>query len=950
MNKRKIIISIFFMVLIIGISTISMANDIVVILDPGHGGWESGAVGGGILEKDVNWKIAVRVKEIFDATPGITGILARGENDNPSLYERGMLAKNTGADLLVSFHINSSASSTNLSGAEVYITGNTNSPRFYESSNKLGYSVLENLRSIGIPSYNYKPLIRPSAIGERYSDGALSDYYGIIRNPMYHGIPGVLIEHCFINNPSDRAKFLTHEKIMQMAEQDAKAIISNKELFRIDKTKNSMNSSLNSIQVNDSNKYLTGNITAIDWINGMQSIPNISMRLVSTDGEVSKNLFVHHLGGYEFYFDLNIDQLDMLKEYKIEVKSLNTITIPTRHTMNVFLADRIIGNINNATAKCENNQIVFDGKKYEGSINTQLENIQISQNRLEGNLIVVEWIEGVSNIPNPLPKMRLKSTDGSKEYTLSVEKVSAHDYKFKMNLGDNFDITKQYNIEIESGNRNNIGANRKSTVIINDKEVGMYRNYTLIAQNSRLKFELKNYEGKIETHKEEIQIIKTNSGIEYISGKVDIKEIVNGTEYIPFETPKIYWVSEDESKKIECYVERISGTKYYFDRNISNIDVSQRYKIYIELSESNNISIDKSKQLNLNTPEEIGVYREYKVNTTNDSYIEFKDTYLGSINSEVQKVNLIKNQANIDYITGEIVIVEWVETPGGNKISTVPTKLPKITLESTDGTIKTACYISQISGNRYYFDRNISNIDKNKTYKIKVELTNDKNISTKKEMWMNFWASKLAMPLELGKIGEYKVKIENDNELTFKDTYIGNINSELKSFNLNKTSDGRKYISGNIVIVEWVEQNDGRYVSTIPAKLPKMTLKSESGKTYNMFVSRVSGNLYYFDRFIEGLDFSEKYHIEVELDDNKNTSTQKNMKLIYPSNIKEQIREIDYLKMLIEGNSIKFETIVKSLFKIEEQEKDITNEVKQEDIEEKEENEKTEEQEEIVIE
>lgn len=249
-NVKHVLGVLLISIFIILSTTVYAADDIIVILDPGHGGGDNGASAGGIIEKNVNWKIATRVKEILDNTAGITGILTRGEWDNPSLYERGLLAKNSGADLLVSFHINASTSSS-ASGAETYITANTNSPRFYEASKTLGESVLENLRGVGVATRIYRPILRPSTDGELYSDGFLSDYYGIIRNPMYYGIPGVLIEHCYISNSYDRSNYLNDSKINQMAEADARAIIDNKELFRINRENNSVNSQITHLNVNE---------------------------------------------------------------------------------------------------------------------------------------------------------------------------------------------------------------------------------------------------------------------------------------------------------------------------------------------------------------------------------------------------------------------------------------------------------------------------------------------------------------------------------------------------------------------------------------------------------------------------------------------------------------------------------------------------------------------------
>ena len=213
-------------------SKVYAESDIVVALDPGHGGTESGAVGGNLVEKDLNWKLATKVKEILDKTPGITGVLTKTQSQTMDRETRAINAQNAGADLLVSFHINSNDSSNSLSGAEVYITHNKTQKRYYEYSYKLGTDILSNLRSVGVKSHYSTPKTRVGADWDVYADGTIADYYGIISWPMHKGIPAVLIEHAFINNPYDRTHYLTDAMITKMAQADANAIIKNKELFR----------------------------------------------------------------------------------------------------------------------------------------------------------------------------------------------------------------------------------------------------------------------------------------------------------------------------------------------------------------------------------------------------------------------------------------------------------------------------------------------------------------------------------------------------------------------------------------------------------------------------------------------------------------------------------------------------------------------------------------------
>lgn len=77
----------------------------VVVIDPGHGGKESGAVYEGVKEKDLNLKIAKLLQRQLEAE-GIKVYMTREEDKYVGLYERSAFAERVGADILVSVHNN----------------------------------------------------------------------------------------------------------------------------------------------------------------------------------------------------------------------------------------------------------------------------------------------------------------------------------------------------------------------------------------------------------------------------------------------------------------------------------------------------------------------------------------------------------------------------------------------------------------------------------------------------------------------------------------------------------------------------------------------------------------------------------------------------------------------------------------------------------------------------
>ena len=91
----------------------------VVVLDPGHGGAETGAQGRtGTQEKEVTLDVAKRLKALVER-PGVTVLLTRNEDGVVALDDRTALANQNHADLFLSIHVNS-APRHDARGAETY--------------------------------------------------------------------------------------------------------------------------------------------------------------------------------------------------------------------------------------------------------------------------------------------------------------------------------------------------------------------------------------------------------------------------------------------------------------------------------------------------------------------------------------------------------------------------------------------------------------------------------------------------------------------------------------------------------------------------------------------------------------------------------------------------------------------------------------------------------------
>ena len=77
----------------------------VVVLDPGHGGEQPGAVAHGIQEKEVNLQLALKVAPSLKEA-GMKVILTREEDVEVSLARRVEITREARADLVLSLHAN----------------------------------------------------------------------------------------------------------------------------------------------------------------------------------------------------------------------------------------------------------------------------------------------------------------------------------------------------------------------------------------------------------------------------------------------------------------------------------------------------------------------------------------------------------------------------------------------------------------------------------------------------------------------------------------------------------------------------------------------------------------------------------------------------------------------------------------------------------------------------
>lgn len=185
-------------------------KQIVVVIDPGHGGENLGGQYEDYTEKEMTLITANAMKEELEKYEGITVYMTRTGDEDLGLDERCAYAEIMNADFLFCLHYNLSGEHT-LFGAECWVSA------FGENYSK-GYSFasveIDMLQELGLYSRGIKT---------RLNDRG-TDYYGILRHSVERNVPCVLIEHCHLDQENDKPFYDHNEKLKTFGRLDATAV------------------------------------------------------------------------------------------------------------------------------------------------------------------------------------------------------------------------------------------------------------------------------------------------------------------------------------------------------------------------------------------------------------------------------------------------------------------------------------------------------------------------------------------------------------------------------------------------------------------------------------------------------------------------------------------------------------------------------------------------------
>jgi N-acetylmuramoyl-L-alanine amidase len=198
-----------------------------IVIDPGHGGKDPGAMAFGLKEKDIVLKISKKISKILKETYRYEVVLTRTKDVYVPLEERTAIANTHKSDLFISIHINAHSDQTK-GGIETYFLN------LATDANAMRVAALENAtstHSIGELQDILTTLMKNSKIDEstrlaRFVQTNLVSNFGHSYKPRDLGVkqapfyvligaemPAILAEISFITNP-DEAKLLQNEQYL----------------------------------------------------------------------------------------------------------------------------------------------------------------------------------------------------------------------------------------------------------------------------------------------------------------------------------------------------------------------------------------------------------------------------------------------------------------------------------------------------------------------------------------------------------------------------------------------------------------------------------------------------------------------------------------------------------------------------------------------------------------
>lgn len=211
-----------------------------IVIDPGHGGKDPGAMAFGIKEKDIVLDIAKKLAPILEKELHCEVLLTRTEDVFISLEERTAIANKENADLFVSLHINAHPSAK-VRGLETYylnLSTNAEAMRVAARENATSTHQMSDLQNILSDIMKNSKISESSRLAQQVHNSILSKAenksftdiknLGVKQAPFYVLIgaemPAILIEIAFISNEEDMRNLQNADFVHMLTQEIASGI------------------------------------------------------------------------------------------------------------------------------------------------------------------------------------------------------------------------------------------------------------------------------------------------------------------------------------------------------------------------------------------------------------------------------------------------------------------------------------------------------------------------------------------------------------------------------------------------------------------------------------------------------------------------------------------------------------------------------------------------------
>jgi N-acetylmuramoyl-L-alanine amidase len=200
----------------------------VVVLDPGHGGQDSGAMCGTVMEKDLTLDIAQRLDRIL-AMRGLATVLTRVGDSYVSLAERAALTNRVRSCIFVSIHFNEGNKAVS-SGVETYYADH----QITSGTPLVSWMPFLMRASAQAPNFESQSLagfIQESLVArtQAVNRGTKAGQFFVIANVQH---PAVLVEGGFLSNRDDTNKLGNTDYREQIAAAISDGIIRYRDILK----------------------------------------------------------------------------------------------------------------------------------------------------------------------------------------------------------------------------------------------------------------------------------------------------------------------------------------------------------------------------------------------------------------------------------------------------------------------------------------------------------------------------------------------------------------------------------------------------------------------------------------------------------------------------------------------------------------------------------------------